>query len=99
MQACTVSRTARPGIAVKLLTQPAWRLCFMLPLVYFGAFLSGLRPARWFGTRLLPLAAAGFFVWFVMSIPWWGPRWALAVCLYGLLTANIFYVARTRDYA
>lgn len=32
-----------------------WLLCVQMPLLYLGAFLSGLRPARWFGSRLFPL--------------------------------------------
>ena len=42
------------------MTAWAWQLWLCMPLVYLGAFLSGIRPARWFGTRLMPLVAAGF---------------------------------------
>jgi ABC-type transport system involved in multi-copper enzyme maturation permease subunit len=79
---------------------PAWRLVILMPLVYLGAFLSGLRPARWFGTRLLPLAAAVGLLVLVNVLPWW---WylsvPLAVVLYAALTANVLFVARVRDYA
>jgi hypothetical protein len=82
------------------MTAPAWRLVFLMPLLYLGAFLSGLRPARWFGTRLLPLLAAAVLLVVLAIVPWW---WTLgvplAVLLYGLLTANACYVARVRDYA
>ena len=40
------------------MTASYWQVVLLLPLVYLCAFLSGLRPARWFGTRLLPLAAS-----------------------------------------
>jgi hypothetical protein len=81
------------------MASPAWRLTFLMPLVYLGAFLSGLRPARWFGTRLLPLAASAGFLILLDSLPWWSLGFPLAVLLYGLLVANICFVARVRDYA
>jgi len=37
------------------MTGPAFRTWLTLPLVYLGSFASGIRPARWFGSRLLPL--------------------------------------------
>src|SRR5437867_2133155 len=40
------------------MTDQTFRLILATPLLYLGAFLSGLRPARWWGTRLLPLACA-----------------------------------------
>jgi hypothetical protein len=40
------------------MTADAWRIWFAMPLVYLGAFATGIRPARWFGTRLFPLVAA-----------------------------------------
>jgi hypothetical protein len=82
------------------MTAPIWQFLFLMPLLYLGAFLSGLRPARWFGTRLLPLAASGVFLLPINMLPWW---WLLAfplsVVLYGLLAANVCFVARVRDYA
>ena len=82
------------------MTGPAWRLAFLTPLLYLGAFLSGLRPARWFGTRLLPLVAAVVFLVLLNVLPsWWSLSFPLAVLLYGLLVANVCFVARTRDYA
>ena len=82
------------------MTGYAWRLAFLMPLLYLGAFLSGLRPARWFGTRLLPLAASAAFVLMLNDLPWWwSVGFPLAVVLYGLLVANVCFVARVRDYA
>ena len=81
------------------MTGRAWRLVFLMPLLYLGAFLSGLRPARWFGTRLLPLVAAAVFLLLLNILPWWLLSFLLAVLLYGMLAANVCYVARTRDYA
>jgi magnesium-transporting ATPase (P-type) len=82
------------------MTAPAWRLAFLMPLLYLGAFLSGLRPARWFGTRLLPLVAAVVFLILLNVLPWWWSlSFPLAVLLYLLLVTNVCFVARVRDYA
>jgi hypothetical protein len=82
------------------MTGPAWRLAFLMPLLYLGAFLSGLRPARWFGTRLLPLVAAVVLLILLAMLPWWWTLgFPLAVALHGLLAANVCFVARARDYA
>ena len=54
------------------MTGPAFHLWLLLPLVYLGAFASGIRPARWFGSRLLPLISItvpGIFIYFLMN--WW----------------------------
>jgi hypothetical protein len=82
------------------MTGTAWRLTFLWPLLYLGAFLSGLRPGRWFGTRLLPLFAAAAVVVLVNMLPWWWPLgFPLSVVAYGFLVASICFVARVRDYA
>lgn len=82
------------------MTAAVWHFLFLTPLVYLGAFLSGLRPARWFGTRLLPLAASLGLLVLVNALPWW---WYLslpeALVLYAALAANVCFVARVRDYA
>jgi hypothetical protein len=81
------------------MTGPAWQQALLIPLMYLGAFLSGLRPARWFGTRLLPLAGSAGLMLLLGSLAWWSVSLPLAVLLYGLLVANICFVARVRDYA
>jgi hypothetical protein len=89
-----------PGPFEWSMTAPTWQTVFLMPLLYLGAFLSGLRPARWFGTRLLPLVAALALLVLVGNLPWrWAPTVPLAALLYGLLVANVCYVARARDYA
>jgi hypothetical protein len=40
-------------------------------VVLLGAFLSGLRPARWYGTRFAPLAAAALIVVLAAVCPSW----------------------------
>jgi hypothetical protein len=81
------------------MTGPAWRLALLMPLLYLGAFLSGLRPARWFGTRLLPLVASVVLLVVVNVAPWWAVGLPAAVVLYAALAANVCHVARVRDYA
>jgi ABC-type transport system involved in multi-copper enzyme maturation permease subunit len=88
-----------PGPFEWSMTEFAWRLCFLMPLVYLGAFLSGLRPARWYGTRLLPLAACGLLTAFFAVFPWWRLLGLpLAILTYALLVLSICHVARVRDY-
>ena len=88
------------------MTSPAWQLCMVLPLLYLGAFLSGLRPARWYGTRLLPLVAATGFVVLLLYGPQtlrvefpWTTVLPVALVLEALLISSICYVARMRDYS
>lgn len=88
-----------PGPFYWSMTLPAWATLLTVFPVYLAAFLSGLRPARWFGTRLLPLAAGGFLVALAQVLPWW---WLLGIAALVVLAAwivlNIFTVVRTRDY-
>ncbi len=44
------------------MTLPTWQLWISMPIVYLGAFLTGIRPGRWIGSRLAPLVAAAFLV-------------------------------------
>jgi len=82
------------------MTASAWQMASAVPVLYLGAFLSGLRPARWFGTRLLPVVATAAILYVLLEFSWW---WVLSsglsLMLSGLLAANVCYVARVRDYA
>jgi hypothetical protein len=77
----------------------AARWALLVPLLYFGAFLSGLRPARWLGTRLLPMVASSLFLVVLWNLPWWVAGLPLAAALYALLGVGICHVAQVRDYA
>jgi hypothetical protein len=81
------------------MTVPIWKVWITMPIVYLGAFLSGIRPARWTRTRLLPLAAAGTLAAFVPDLPWW-PLCGLGliVLLFVVLVGNILFTVRTRDF-
>jgi hypothetical protein len=81
------------------MTDQAWRVYLLTPLLYLGAFLSGLRPADWFGTRLLPLAAGAGLGVVLVVVPWWPVALAAGAALYAALVAAICHVARTRDYS
>ncbi|HEV2968818.1 MAG TPA: hypothetical protein VGY55_02440 [Pirellulales bacterium] len=83
------------------MTWPSWVVWFSMIPIYLGAFLSGLRPGRWFGTRALPLAGATFFA-FVIGVAhtWLWPLWlAELTLLAALLCGVILFVARTRDFS
>ena len=88
-----------PGPFEWSMTGDALRTWSILPLVYLGAFASGLRPARWFGTRLLPLAAVLLPAVLTLALPSWRlmglPVAALAAVL---LWTTIVQEAETRDY-
>jgi len=72
----------------------------VVSLFYFGAFLSGLRPARWFGTRVLPLIAVALPVSLLLTMPWpWLLGLPVLLGLYAALISNICYVGRMREYS
>jgi hypothetical protein len=68
------------------MTGASWATCLSMTVVYLGAFLSGIRPAAWFGTRLAPLlAAAGLAL--LISYCW------LAVALVLVIAADLWFVS------
>jgi hypothetical protein len=90
-------------------TIPVWTVNAYMLLVYVGAFLSGLRPARWFGTRLFPIAAALLLVTLLFLAAWQTvfqqtslllaiQLGTLALSL-GAAILAVCYVAQIRDYA
>ncbi len=87
------------------MTAPACNAWLVMTIVYFGFFLSGMRPARWYASRLLPAATACLLVFLgvilFMEVAWWNGFVALASVLLvdALLVAVILHVARTRDYS
>jgi len=80
------------------MTTPAWIIWMAIVLCYFSAFLAGIRPGRWVGTRFLPMAAT------VLLAPPinFSQRWLYGLPLVALMGAIvvglIFFVARQRDY-
>ncbi len=83
------------------MTVPAWILWFGMAMLYLGAFLTGIRPGRWFGTRLWPLVAAGLATVATTAVFFLYQEWLSLVLILiveiGMISV-IFFVARTRDY-
>ena len=84
------------------MTSTSWFFWISLPTIYLGAFLSGIRPGHWFGTRLLPLVGAGGWVIICNQtiLPVWGGGFTvllMAIANY-VLIESIGYCVYTRDY-
>ncbi|TWU23585.1 hypothetical protein [Bythopirellula polymerisocia] len=80
------------------MTLPAWKLGLAIIPVYLGAFLSGMRPGQWFGSRLAPALtgiAAGYAVY---VMPWWWLSSIIWVASVVFFTVSIFYYSSERDY-
>ncbi len=83
------------------MTSNAWFTCLALPTLYLGAMLSGLRPARWLGTRLLPLV--GTFIFLMLTVGCYSEL-SRPLGLLGLLILDIVLLrlilatAKQRDY-
>ena len=76
---------------------PALRLWLLMPVIYLGAFASGIRPARWVGSRLLPLLAVVIpAVWVCKT------SWLAGLPVLGLVSAafisDILLEAAARDF-
>ncbi len=82
------------------MTLDAWRAWLSIGILYLGAFLSGIRPGRWIGTRLMPLVAT-LGLTSVIALPPWRPIAAplALVLVMVLMVISIFYVSETRDYS
>lgn len=78
----------------------AWLRWLRLPLFYLGGFLSGLRDARWWGSRSLPLLASwGFYLALIGLEAWPVLLVAVSLVVMGCYVAVIRSVAATRDYS
>jgi hypothetical protein len=68
-----------------------------MPVIDLGAFASGIRPARWIGSRLLPLLAG-----VVPAVYVYNTSWLAGLPILGLLSAafisDILLEAATRDF-
>jgi ABC-type transport system involved in multi-copper enzyme maturation permease subunit len=81
------------------MTGPAFGVWLLLPLAYLGAFASGIRPARWFGSRLLPLVSVAVAGSIVAAAAGW-PLIALPLLLLAaaVLVSDILWEVETRDF-
>lgn len=80
------------------MSMQAWKQAVVLPIVYLGAFLSGMRPGLWFGTRLVPLAGAILWAMFANLMPAWWLFLPIVLLGYVCLLAAIAYYTETRDF-
>lgn len=81
------------------MTVPFWQIPVVVTVVYLGSFLSGIRPARWLGTRLAPLACAVALALAVALLPgWWGWWFLLVLVVDGLMVVGVFFAIETRDF-
>jgi hypothetical protein len=81
-----------------------WLVWYVLTPLYLGGFLTGLRPGRWVGTRLLPLAGTAIIVLTAAGAAIdLAESWILALvaiaALDFVLLIIVFYVAETRDFS
>ncbi|HVC93011.1 MAG TPA: hypothetical protein VND64_04935 [Pirellulales bacterium] len=76
---------------------PVMRLLQLAPLVYLGAFASGIRTARWIGSRLLPLVAVAIPAYFIYNTSWLVGLPVLVIMSAGLIS-DILLEASTRDF-
>jgi hypothetical protein len=81
------------------MTESWWRTVPMALVCYLGAFLAGLRPARWLGSRTWPLLTAVLTVVALKYVPVWAPVFYLgSIALSVLLLLSILHTARMREY-
>ncbi len=81
------------------MTAPAFRIWLLMPLAYLGAFASGIRPARWFGSRLLPLFATAVPAILLCLLPhWWLIAFPPLLLVGAILVSDILWEAETRDF-
>lgn len=87
------------------MTYYAWANCLSMVVIYLGAFLTGVRPGRWFGTRLLPLVGVGTLLYAARFIferywpQWWLVEWTLVGLLAAAVGYCILFVVRERDFS
>jgi hypothetical protein len=81
------------------MTGPTLQVWLVMPLLYLGAFASGIRPARWYGSRLLPLVAAAIPCVLLQNVPmWWLIGFPLLLLVAATLISEILFEAKSRDY-
>jgi len=88
-----------PGPFEWSMTGPALCVWLVMPLVYLGAFASGIRPARWFGSRLLPLLSVAIPALLLEFVPyWWLIGFPPVLLVAAVLVSDILLEAETRDF-
>jgi ABC-type transport system involved in multi-copper enzyme maturation permease subunit len=81
------------------MTWPAFLVWLVMPLAYLGAFASGIRPARWYGSRLLPLVSAALAGSILAVVSqWWPIALPLLLLVAAVLVSDILWEVETRDF-
>jgi len=81
------------------MTDNWWRSVAIALVCYLGAFLSGLRPAHWIGSRTWPLIAALVLALGLKYMPVWMPIvYATYVMLMASILCLILETARVREF-
>jgi hypothetical protein len=80
------------------MTTTAWTVWAVQPLVYLGAAISGLRPARWYASRLMPLLGACVIAVVLVAQPWWWITAAGTLLASACLAVGLLHVAQSRDF-
>ncbi len=83
------------------MTANTWYAWGLIAMAYLVAFLAGIRPARWFGTRLLPLAAGWLFAALPAIALHFSALLGIAVFLLvaAWLVGLVLFAARSRDFS
>jgi hypothetical protein len=79
------------------MTLDVWTSWLAMSAVYLAAFLSGIRPAAWFGSRLAPLAGSGALLTIAAVMLPTAVAWLVLLIADILLAALILHVADSRD--
>lgn len=82
------------------MTLGVWQEWLAITGLYLAAFLVGIRPARWIGSRLFPLVGVGVLVLVLCTAPLW--LWmmiAATLILDACLVSVILFVASSRDFS
>lgn len=100
---CLLGLTGDPGFEgepLSRLADPSLRILACVPVVYLGAFLTGVRRANWLFSRLMPLGGV-LMCWFLMLyLPNWWIIAPLVTAGFGaLLVSLIYHMASARDFA
>lgn len=82
------------------MTRQTWMIWLTSVPLYLGTFLCGMRDARWYGTRFLPLASVIFLPVVVEEFHLaTAPALALNALAVAVLVPSILEATRTKDYA
>lgn len=87
-----------PAPFFRSMTVPAWQMWLALPVVYLGAFLAGIRPGRWFGSRLIPLVTAIAVAMLAARVPWVWLTVVISLVAGVVGVLSIVYYVEHRDY-